>query len=167
MHGSPLTAGSPRRLTTRRAWLLFSAAALASVLAVAPAAQEGAPSGPRVPPIRALYVTGGSTATVVHSTIAGNTATAGSSVTVAGGTMRLRGTIVADTCAIGGTMTSEGHNLLDAPAGCGLTDPTDRLDAAPGLGALGDHGGPLGADRARRVAEVGAQLGVGERVPGG
>ena len=32
---------------------------------------------------------------------------------------------------------------------------------------LGDHGGPLGADRPGRVAEVGPQLGVGERVPGG
>ena len=92
----------------------------------------------------ALYVTGGSTATVVHSTIAGNVATVGSGVMTTGGsTLRLRGTIVADTCANGGTMASDGHNLLDAPAGCGLTDPTDRLDATPGLGALGDHGGPV------------------------
>ena len=59
MHASPLAAGSLRRLSTRRAWLLFSATALAFALAVAPAAQQSAPSADRVTPIRALYVTGG------------------------------------------------------------------------------------------------------------
>jgi uncharacterized protein len=59
MRASPLAAGSHRRPSTRRAWLLFSATALASVLAVSPTAQQGAPPTERVTPIRALYVTGG------------------------------------------------------------------------------------------------------------
>ena len=93
----------------------------------------------------ALYVTGGSTATVVHSTIAGNVATEdGSAVRTTGGsTIRFRGTIVAEACDGDGAFASDGHNLLDAAAGCGLTEPTDLLDATPGLGALGDHGGPV------------------------
>ena len=92
----------------------------------------------------ALYVTGGSTATVVHSTIAGNVATDGSAVSTTGSsTIRFRGTIVADACDGGGAFASDGHNLLDAAAGCGLTEPTDLLDATPGLGALDDHGGPV------------------------
>ena len=59
MHVFPFAAGSFRRPSPRRAWLLLLAAGLASVLAVAPAAQQGPPPADRATPIRALYVTGG------------------------------------------------------------------------------------------------------------
>ena len=72
----------------------------------------------------------------------------------AGGTVRVRNTIIADNQDLSGangavhpdcsgTLTSEGHNLLESTAGCSLAgQPTGNVTGAPGLGALASNGGP-------------------------
>lgn len=96
-------------------------------------------------------VTGGEKLTsLVNSTIADNSGEAnifaGSSGEPA---MTLRSTIIAepgegqDNCASGGgsTLDSDGFNLVDDES-CGFAQPTDRENADPLLGPLGDNGGP-------------------------
>ncbi|MGH2685202.1 MAG: choice-of-anchor Q domain-containing protein, partial [Actinomycetota bacterium] len=100
----------------------------------------------------------GGTTTLNNVTVAGNTADRdtvdggdGGGIAVAGGaTVNMRNTIVAgntdDTgeapdCS--GTLTSQGHNLVQNVAGCGgLGAAGDLTGLDPMLGSLADNGGP-------------------------
>jgi CSLREA domain-containing protein len=86
-------------------------------------------------------------------TFAGNTATGSGTpardIWVQGGTVTTGNTIFGSTAASGidcksiSGFVSLGHNLeADDGGSCGLTDPTDRNEADPQLGALADNGGP-------------------------
>ena len=62
-----------------------------------------------------------------------------------GTTLTLENSIVLGSCGVqaGATLTSGGGNLESPGATCLLTQPDDQASvAAPGLTALGDHGGP-------------------------
>jgi CSLREA domain-containing protein len=96
----------------------------------------------------------GGTLTVIASTIANNRVqSSGANLLVGfGGTATLRSTILgaprsdAENCAVGfpygsGTLISQGYNLADDRS-CNLTQATDQPDTDPGLGPLGDNGGP-------------------------
>lgn len=97
-----------------------------------------------------LFVASG-TATVRASTIAANTSVITESGGVVNeGTLKLGSTIVAANSGdsgpadCGGTVTSEGHNIV-ATTGPNCTWPPaegDQIDADPHLGPLADNGGP-------------------------
>jgi hypothetical protein len=90
-----------------------------------------------------IYISGG-TASVTHSTIAGNY----EGIWV-GGQLTLRNSIVAKNNGlnntgkdINGTITSSGYNLIGKSAGGSGYVPSDILDVDPKLGPLANNGGP-------------------------
>ncbi len=88
------------------------------------------------------------TVTVTDSTISGNTGGSygGGGIFINSGIAYVGGTILADNT--GGNcgsnlLTSVGYNLTnDEGAQCGFTQPTDVVNANPGLGHLTNNGGP-------------------------
>lgn len=64
------------------------------------------------------------------------------------GSVTLRNTIIANTASpiddCGGTLTSQGYNLIQQPQGCTIagTTTSNKLNVAPKLGPLADNGGP-------------------------
>ena len=94
------------------------------------------------------------TLTLTNSTVSGNLALTpfgGGGIFSSGGTVNVKNTIIAgnsDLLGEGpdcvGTLTSQGHNLVQAPFGCTITgDPTGNITGEdPLLGPLQDNGGP-------------------------
>jgi CSLREA domain-containing protein len=90
----------------------------------------------------------GGTATFSFATVSGNGAGSGGGVfsSGTGSTTTLTGTVLAKStsggdCA-GGSLTSSGHNLVQAPGSCFSAGATDVTGKDPKLGPLGDNGGP-------------------------
>lgn len=89
------------------------------------------------------------TLTMAYVTLTDNTAGTAFGNLALDGSATVFGTVITGGRAGGGTsnclgtgITSEGYNYSDDQS-CNLTDSTDRQGApAPGLGALGDNGGP-------------------------
>jgi hypothetical protein len=95
-----------------------------------------APSG-----IGSALATGAGSTTVAYSTIAGNT----DGIVVAGGTVTLGGTIVADSNAgpnCSGTVTETSGYNLDSGTSCGFSLSSDIVGTEPSLGPLASNGGP-------------------------
>ncbi len=91
----------------------------------------------------AIHISGGS-ATITHSTIAGN-----SRGIRIGGQLTLRNSIVAKNGStpntvidLDGALTSSGYNLIGKSAGGSGYVPSDILDVDPLLGPLAGNGGP-------------------------
>jgi hypothetical protein len=118
----------------------------------APSGADGAGQG------GAIYVNGGAGATLLNSTLSGNT------VSGQGGGLYSDGTVTLNNSIVGGNTLSDGttpsdidgggdvtaassHNLIGPGGSGGLADGVNgnivvASSAALGLGALGDHGGP-------------------------
>ena len=91
----------------------------------------------------------GATLTLTNSTITGNTASSGGGIYNFGGTINPKNTIIAGNNAnagpdCSGTLTSQGHNLIQDVSGCAITgDLTGNITGQdPLLGPLTDNGGP-------------------------
>jgi outer membrane protein assembly factor BamB len=87
---------------------------------------------------------GTASALILSSTIAGSTGNA--AIEVAGGTVQIAGSIVADSSAANcaGTVSDAGYNLEDdSDASCGFSErENDLVGVSPDLGSLADNGGP-------------------------
>ena len=84
---------------------------------------------------------GGGRATVLYSTIAGNT----DGIVAAGGAVTLGGTIVAGSTTgpnCTGTINETSGYNLDSGTSCGFSLPSDITGTEPSLGPLGSNGGP-------------------------
>jgi hypothetical protein len=97
-----------------------------------------------------IAIENASTMTVSNSTVSGNSAGGGGAVITIGGTLTLKGTLVAQTsggpdCQVqSGTLTSDGYNL-DDDGSCGFNqtgDQSDVTNAGSFLGPLQNNGGP-------------------------
>jgi hypothetical protein len=90
--------------------------------------------------------------TLTGDTVAGNSAPCGGGIYTRSdahpATVTVGATIVAankgGNCFAVSAITSVGYNLTNAAtgSGCGLTEPTDLVNASPGLGPLAGNGGP-------------------------
>ncbi len=91
----------------------------------------------------------GGMVTITNSTISGNTASVGTGGIVGVDETNIRNTIIAGNSAglqardCGGTLASQGHNLVQDTTGCTITgDPTGNITGEdPLLGPLSDNGG--------------------------
>jgi hypothetical protein len=103
-----------------------------------------------------LYNAAGGFSTLIHTTIASNSASAGANgspvgasrggaIASAGGSVQLRNTILALSLSgsncFGAGFVDEGHNL-SSDASCNFTAPGSLNNADPRLGPLADYGGP-------------------------
>ena len=92
---------------------------------------------------------GTTTLTITNSTISGNTASVGTGGIVGVDETNIRNTTIAGNSAglqardCGGTLASQGHNLVHDTTGCTITgDPTGNITGEdPLLGPLSDNGG--------------------------
>ncbi|HEU0011336.1 MAG TPA: choice-of-anchor Q domain-containing protein, partial [Verrucomicrobiae bacterium] len=103
-----------------------------------------------------LYNAAGGLLTLIHATVASNSASAGANgypigasrggaIAAAGGAVSLRSTILASSLSAsncyGSGFVDEGHNL-SSDASCSFTAPGSLNNTDPVLGPLADYGGP-------------------------
>jgi Bacterial Ig-like domain (group 3) len=93
----------------------------------------------------------GGTMTIINSTISGNSGTFGGISNESSGTVKARNSIIAKNTRptdipsdFGGTLTSEGYNLIGDTGNMTITGTTigNQLNVDPNLGPLQDNGGP-------------------------
>lgn len=97
-----------------------------------------------------IVVASGSTVNMNNVTITNNTANGSGGIHNAGGTVNFKNTLIAGNTSNGagpdcaGTLTSQGYNLIQNPAGCTIAgDTTGNVTGQnPILGPLQDNGGP-------------------------